>query len=173
MKPLKGIAEIKIIGVIASVNHRISKMGKPFGSFIFEDLTGTFEMPLFGENYLNYKKFLEPGYYLFIKGRVDNRWGKEDDFEFKINSIEMLPEIREKYFKTVNLEIELDDLNDNLVSIIYEKIKNNSGSALLNFIITNRKEQLAISMRSSKYKVSITNEMLQTFDEIGLTYKLN
>ncbi len=173
LKPLKGITEIKIIGVVASVNHRISKMGKPFGSFVFEDLTGTFEMPLFGENYLNYKKFLEPGYYLFIKGRVDNRWGKEDDFEFKINSIEMLPEIREKYFKTVNLEIELDDLNDNLVSIIYEKIKNNSGSALLNFIITNRKEQLAISMRSSKYKVSITNEMLQTFDELGLTYKLN
>jgi DNA polymerase III subunit alpha len=57
LKPLKGIAEIKIIGVVASVNHRISKMGKPFGSFVFEDLTGTFEMPLFGENYLNYKKF--------------------------------------------------------------------------------------------------------------------
>ena len=41
------------------------------------------------------------------------------------------------------------------------------------FIVTNRKEQMAISMRSSKFKVTLSNELLQSFDELGLTYKLN
>ena len=171
-KDLKGINEIRIIGVIASVNHRISKNGKPFGSFVLEDLSGTLEITLFGENYLNNKKFMEVGYYLFIKGRVDARWGKEDDLEFKISSVEMLTEVREKYFKTIKLELNLDTINDNLVSNIYEKIKGNAGSVAVNFIITSSKEQMALSMRSSKYAISIKNELLKSFEEIGIKYEL-
>ena len=172
LKTLKGV-ELKVVGVVASANHRMSKAGKPFGSFIIEDFSGFIEIPLFGENYLNYKKYLEAGYYLFIKGRVDNRWGKEDDFEFKISSIEMLTDVREKYIKNISVEVDLERLDDQFISLIFDKIKGNDGTASLNFIVTNRKEQMAISMRSSKYKVSLTNEMLQILDNLGLTYKLN
>jgi DNA polymerase III subunit alpha len=173
LKPLKGISEIKIIGVVASVNHRVSKAGKPFGSFILEDFNGMIEIPLFGDNYLNYKKYMEVGYYLYLKGRVENRWGKEDDFEFKITAIEMLPEVREKYIKNISVELDVDAINDGLVNTIFEHIKGNSGTASLNFIITNKKEQMAISMRSSKFQVSLSNEMLKSLDEMGLNYKLN
>lgn len=172
LKPLKGV-ELKVVGVVASANHRISKAGKPFGSFIIEDYSGFIEIPLFGENYLNYKKYLEAGYYLFIKGRVENRWGKEDDFEFKISSIEMLTDVREKYIKSISIEVDLERLDDRFITLLYDKIKGNDGTASLNFIVTNRKEQMAVSMRSSKFKVSLTNEMLKSFDELGLTYKLN
>jgi len=172
LKALKGV-ELKVAGVVASANHRMSKAGKPFGSFIIEDFSGFIEIPLFGENYLNYKKYLEAGYYLYIKGRVDNRWGKEDDFEFKISSIEMLTDVREKYIKNISVEVDLERLDDQFISLIFDKIKGNDGTASLNFIVTNRKEQMAISMRSSKYKVSLTNEMLQILDDLGLTYKLN
>ncbi|MCF8430177.1 MAG: DNA polymerase III subunit alpha [Bacteroidia bacterium] len=172
LKALKGV-ELKVVGVVASANHRMSKAGKPFGSFVIEDFSGFIEIPLFGENYLNYKKYLEAGYYLYIKGRVDNRWGKEDDFEFKISSIEMLTDVREKYIKNISIEVDLERLDDKFISLIYDKIKGNDGTASINFIVTNRKEQMAISMRSSKYKVSLTNEMLQILDELGLSYKLN
>ncbi len=105
----KGV-ELKVVGVVASANHRISKAGKPFGSFIIEDYSGFIDIPLFGENYLNYKKYLETGYYLYIKGRVENRWGKEDDFEFKISSIEMLTDVREKYIKNISIEVDLEPI---------------------------------------------------------------
>lgn len=172
LKSLKGV-ELKVVGVVASANHRISKAGKPFGSFIIEDYSGFIEIPLFGENYLNYKKYLEVGYYLFIKGRVDNRWGKEDDFEFKISSIEMLTDVREKYIKNISVELDVERLDDKFINLIYDKIKVNDGNATINFIVNSRKEQMAISMRSSKYKVSLTNEMLHFFDELGLSYKLS
>ncbi len=116
---------------------------------------------------------MEVGYYLYLKGRVENRWGKEDDFEFKISSIEMLPEVREKYIKNISVELDVDAINDRLVNTIFEHIKSNSGTASLNFIVTNKKEQMAISMRSSKFQVSLSNEMLKSLDEMGLNYKLN
>ena len=172
LKPLKGI-DIKVIGIVSSVNHRMSKNGKPYGSFVIEDFTGSYEFTLFGENYLNFKKYMDLEYFLYIKGKIDNRWNKEDDFEFKINSIEMLQEIRDKYIKNVSLEIELEKLNNELINKIFDNIKNNSGSTILNFIVSNKKEQMALSMRSTKFKVDVTNETLKLFDELGLTYKLN
>jgi DNA polymerase-3 subunit alpha len=172
LKPLKGI-DIKVIGIVSSVNHRMSKNGKPYGSFVIEDFTGSYEFTLFGENYLNFKKYMDLEYFLYIKGKIDNRWNKEDDFEFKINSIEMLQEIRDKYIKNVSLEIELEKLNNELITKIFDNIKNNSGSTILNFIVSNKKEQMALSMRSTKFKVDVTNETLKLFDELGLTYKLN
>jgi DNA polymerase-3 subunit alpha len=172
LKPLKGI-DIKVIGIVSSVNHRMSKNGKPYGSFVIEDFTGSYEFTLFGENYLNFKKYMDLEYFLYIKGKIDNRWNKEDDFEFKINSIEMLQEIRDKYIKNVSLEIELEKLNNELITKIFDNIKNNSGSTILNFIVSNKKEQMALSMRSTKFKVDVTNETLKFFDELGLTYKLN
>jgi DNA polymerase-3 subunit alpha len=172
LKPLKGI-DIKVIGIVSSVNHRMSKNGKPYGSFVIEDFTGSYEFTLFGENYLNFKKYMDPEYFLYIKGKIENRWNKEDDFEFRINSIEMLQEIRDKYIKNVSLEIELEKLNNELITKIFDNIKVNSGSTILNFIVSNKKEQMALSMRSTKFKVEVTNETLKFFDELGLTYKLN
>jgi len=172
LKPLKGI-DIKVIGIVSSVNHRMSKNGKPYGSFVIEDFTGSYEFTLFGENYLNFKKYMDPEYFLYIKGKIENRWNKEDDFEFRINSIEMLQEIRDKYIKNVSLEIELEKLNNELITKIFDNIKVNSGSTILNFIVSNKKEQMALSMRSTKFKVDVTNETLKFFDELGLTYKLN
>ncbi len=172
LKPLKGI-DIKVIGIVSSVNHRMSKNGKPYGSFVIEDFTGSYEFTLFGENYLNSKKYMDPEYFLYIKGKIENRWNKEDDFEFRINSIEMLQEIRDKYIKNVSLEIELEKLNNELITKIFDNIKVNSGSTILNFIVSNKKEQMALSMRSTKFKVDVTNETLKFFDELGLTYKLN
>lgn len=172
LKPLKGI-DIKVIGIVSSINHRMSKNGKPYGSFVIEDFTGSYEFTLFGENYLNFKKYMDPEYFLYIKGKIENRWNKEDDFEFRINSIEMLQEIRDKYIKNVSLEIELEKLNNELITKIFDNIKVNSGSTILNFIVSNKKEQMALSMRSTKFKVDVTNETLKFFDELGLTYKLN
>jgi DNA polymerase-3 subunit alpha len=85
----------------------------------------------------------------------------------------MLTDVREKYIKTISIEVDLERLDDKFITLIYDKIKGNDGSASLNFIVTNRKEQIAISMRSSKFKVTLSNELLQSFDELGLTYKLN
>jgi DNA polymerase-3 subunit alpha len=85
----------------------------------------------------------------------------------------MLTDVREKYIKNISIEVDLERLDDQFISLIYDKIKGNDGNASLNFIVTNRKEQMAISMRSSKYKVSLTNEMLQILDDLGLAYKLN
>ena len=41
--------EVCFAGIITEANHRMSKTGKPFGNFTVEDLSGNFQITLFGE----------------------------------------------------------------------------------------------------------------------------
>jgi DNA polymerase III subunit alpha len=165
--------EIKFAGVVSSVNHRVSQKGNPFGSFVLEDFSGTNEMTLFGNDYLNFRKYLELGYFLYIKARIQNRWGKDDDFEIKINSIEMLPDIREKYIKYLAIDLSVNDLNADILQFIQEQVKSNTGNALLSFRITDTNDAMAVNMVSSKFKISLSNDLLKSLDDFGLNYKLN
>ena len=51
---LKG-RELIVGGLVSKSTHRMSKTGKPFGSFIFEDYQESVEMVLFGDDYVKLK----------------------------------------------------------------------------------------------------------------------
>jgi DNA polymerase-3 subunit alpha len=47
--------EIRIAGILSSVNHRTTKKGDPMASFNLEDYTGSLNLALYSEDYLKYK----------------------------------------------------------------------------------------------------------------------
>lgn len=104
-----------IAGIVTTVEHRVSKNGKPFGTFSIEDFTGTTELVLFGEDYLKMKHFLSEGTMLFVKGKYQLRYNSEDRYELKIVSIQLLQDIRERLTKRVTLNVSLTDVNDILI----------------------------------------------------------
>lgn len=165
--------EVKFAGVVTTVAHRTSKNGKPFGSFTLEDFSGSHELVLFGEDYIKNRMYMEEGYFLFIKGRVQNRWNRDDDWEIKVNSIEMLPDIREKYIRSLSIDLQLSQLNEKTLDFIKTQSKKYPGTALLNFVLTDADDSLMLSMVSSKVRISLSNDVLKSFDDFGLTYRLN
>src|SRR4030095_13019281 len=85
-----------IAGIIAGVENKTSKNGRPFGVFTVEDFTGSTEMVLFGEEYLRNRHFLAEGNLLFLKGKYQLRFNSDDRYELKISSIQLLQEVRER-----------------------------------------------------------------------------
>lgn len=59
--------EVIIGGIIAAANHRVSKNGKPFGILVIEDYSDSFEMMVFGEDYVKFKGYLQEGYFVQIR----------------------------------------------------------------------------------------------------------
>ena len=66
--------DISIAGILSDVNHRMSKMGKPFGTFTIEDYSGSVQMALFGEDYGKMKEFLVQESFVFIRAKVQSRY---------------------------------------------------------------------------------------------------
>jgi DNA polymerase-3 subunit alpha len=170
--PLKG-KEVKVAGVVTAADHKVTQKGKNYGSITIEDFTGSYQMVLFQDSYINHRRFMEVGYFIYIKGRVDNRWQKENDFELKVQGMEMLNDVRDKYFGKITIQLELDKLNRDILTHFQSLSKTKPGNCVLNFDIIDSGENASLRMLSTKVKFSPNNEVLDWLDENGLKYKFN
>ena len=67
--------EILMGGIVTGFREGTTKTGKPFGILKLEDFTGSGEIALFGQDYIDYGRYGKPGMYLLINARVEpGRW---------------------------------------------------------------------------------------------------
>ncbi|MDC1109363.1 DNA polymerase III subunit alpha, partial [Flavobacteriaceae bacterium] len=70
--------ELAFGGILTEVEHRISRQGKGWASFIMEDYLDSYEFRIFGEDYLKFKHFLIINNFLFIKAFIREGWQNRD-----------------------------------------------------------------------------------------------
>ena len=158
--------DIRVGGIVSSVDHRLTKSGKPFGRLVLEDYTGKNEFTLWSEDYLKFKSFMTPGYNLFIEGTVAKKsWG-DMAAEFRIRSIELLNEIGAKRAKGVQLTIHPSILKPELIREIENICKSNSGSTPLYLRLRDPEEQVTVELLSRKYRIRPGEEAIRHFRKL-------
>ncbi len=171
--------DLVVGGLVVLASQRITKAGKPFGVFVFEDYDESCEIALFGDDFLKFKQFLTEGYFLQIKGRVGERFKKEGDWEFKVNSIDLLSELRDKLTKSITIRVEVQAINDGFMDKITEILEENKGNndrqnCKLNFEIFETSENLKLELPSKSLKINPNNQFLEQLTKLNiLNYYLN
>lgn len=161
------------------VNHRVSKTGKPFGNFTLEDYYGSHEFVLFGEDYVKNKLHMTIGYFVNIRGKViENRWNDTVRIDFKIHSMQLLSELRDKMLKSITLNIPLRDISDNLIkhldSLVKENTKEKDGTCYLKINVMDAEDNIQLTLPSRKIRVNPDNSFLSRIQTIpNISYKLN
>ncbi|RZK51418.1 MAG: DNA polymerase III subunit alpha, partial [Pedobacter sp.] len=145
--------DLVVGGLVVLATQRITKTGKPFGIFVFEDYDDSCEIALFGDDFLKFKQFLTEGYFLQIRGRVGERFRKEGDWEFKVTSIDLLAELRDKLTKCITIQVPIDAINDELmakIDVLLQENKENSEqhNCKLNFEVYDREQNIKIELPS-------------------------
>lgn len=167
MKQLSG-AELSVAGVVTSVMHRTSKMGKPFGSFVLEDYKGSHEFVLFGEDYIKYKNYLDNEMALHLRGKVQTRFNQPDNFEFKILRMQLLSEIKDKEFKSIKLKIGVKDLDADLLERMESLIRNHAnGKCSLEVLLEDPQENVSVKMFSKSIKVNLEPTFLDELSRMN------
>ncbi|MFM6937859.1 MAG: DNA polymerase III subunit alpha, partial [Aquirufa sp.] len=100
----------RLAGLVTDAQHRVTKTGRNFGSFTIEDFSGKSEFMLWSDDYVRFSNYLEKGKNLFITGQFKTRWGKENEFEFKVQSVILLESIKSIMTKELTLHIKAKDL---------------------------------------------------------------
>ncbi|MDN5202979.1 DNA polymerase III subunit alpha [Fulvivirgaceae bacterium BMA10] len=171
---LKG-KDIRIAGIVSEIAHRTTKTGKPFGTLTLEDYTDSHTIFFFSDDYIKFKEYMVNGWFLFIHGRVQPRWNG-DSFEFKVQNIELLSEIREKMTKGLLINVNIQDINNHLIQNLEKLVQNHPGSCYLSVNLIYEDSKINgnnIPLRSLKYNVNPTNELMQELDRFEeLTYKV-
>jgi DNA polymerase-3 subunit alpha len=148
--------DIKVAGIISSVNHRVSKNGKPFGSFVLEDYTDTFTFFLFGDDYLKYRQYLEQGWSLYVGGKMENSKFNNSGYEFKISRLEILSQIKEKFTKTLTLHISEEKVKPLFVEKLINLINSNPGNCALQLLLKGEENKVFLVSKSKKINVDMS-----------------
>ena len=171
--------ELVIGGLVAMASQRITKTGKPFGTFVFEDYDDSCEIALFGDDFLKFKQFLTEGYFLQIRGKLGLRFGKEGDWEFKITSIDLLSGLRDKLTKSLTLQFPIEAVNNSFMQQIQAILDENRENAevqncKLNFEVYDREKGLKLEMPSKNQKINPNNQFLNGIKNLNFVdYRLN
>ncbi|QOI97537.1 MAG: DNA polymerase III subunit alpha [Flammeovirgaceae bacterium] len=159
--------EKKVCGIVTSVEHRMTKTGRPFGKFTLEDYSGNFTFTLFGDQYRKYKDFMSQGWFLFVEGAVQrNNWGNMN-LEFQIRNIENLHDLAEKRVQGIALKLPLQAINPELILTIEETVKKNPGKSSFHLYVLDEQESIQTELLSRTYRVNASNAVIQAFKKLG------
>ncbi|NIJ54270.1 DNA polymerase III subunit alpha [Dyadobacter arcticus] len=166
--------EISVAGIVTSSQEKMSRNGSNFMIFKIEDYQGSMEMLLGGEDYIRFKNYMQVGQFLYIKGKVQNRWKQEDQFEFKISQIQLLPEIREKMCKKIKINLTLDQIDAQFIHLLNDTFNSHPGACSVNMTVIDPDTHLEVEMLSRGYRISPSNELFKELRGFhGVKFSLN
>ena len=167
--------ELAIATICTGVQDRLTKKGKPFGILEVEDFHASHSFFVFGEDYIKLKPYFISEQYLFIKGKVQPRpWSKDvDDVEFKISSIELLSELRDKSVKSITLNVETKDVTDEFIEKINAILTQHQGKCDFSIQVKDNEEGV-VKLQSRTKRIELTDAFLESIDNMKeISYKLN
>jgi DNA polymerase-3 subunit alpha len=171
--------ELVIGGLVVVAEQRMTRTGKPFGTIVFEDYDDSCELALFGEDFIKFKQFLTDGYFLQIRGRVGERFRKEGDWEFKITSMALLSDLRDKLAKCITIQIPIEGIDEEFIKNVNAIIEDNKETTeqqncQLHFAVYDREQNIILEMPSKSLKINPNNHFLEQLTKLNvINYKLN
>lgn len=166
LEPLAG-KDLRLGGIVSNVEHRTTKTGKPFGKFTLEDYSGSYSFVLFGEDYLKFRNFLNPGWFLFVESTVlRNSWGQQS-LECKVRSIDLLNELGIKKSKGLQLRVSVSDITPDLIRHIEKTCTEYAGNTPLYLKVRDEQDNITLELLSRKYRVNPVNELVRTISKVA------
>jgi len=148
-----GAREIIMGGIVVGVRSSFDKNNRPFGITRIEDYSGNAELPLFGEEWLKWSRFMTEGNFLYIKGVVQQRFPNSSRMELKITSIELLPDVADKVIDSLTLNMDLDNIDLEKVNEL-RQLTSDTGKVQLKFVIRDLSQGNSVELVSPE-KISI------------------
>ncbi|MCB0761706.1 MAG: DNA polymerase III subunit alpha [Flavobacteriales bacterium] len=165
--------ELSVAGMVTEAAHRFTKNNKPFGVIHLEDYDDNARFFLFGDEYLKFKDYLVEGWFLFLKGRVQTKRFAKDpsELEFKINQVELLADVRERFAKHLRISLNLNDINDDLTESMWDVLNKHRGNCKVRIQVAN--VDTSLEMPATNIKVELSNDLIKALDELPqLEYKI-
>ena len=173
MQALAG-RKISMGGVVSDPPRTgFTKKGSPYGVARVEDFSGTAELFFMGEEWMKKQNYFIPGNFLYIKGSCQPRRWDNTKYDFVIDSIELMPEIKEGMVKSITLSFDIMSLTDEFYSYLTDYIEKNPGKSRLVLRIKDYEQEFTLELASKSHEIEVKQEFidyLKTFENIEYSF---
>lgn len=176
MNDLDALANREVVlgGLVSSTREGMTRTNKPYMIIKIEDFTGSGEVPLFGDDYINFSKYGRQGLYVLIKGRIQPKRFNDNQFELKIQSIQLLPEVKDQLIEKITIVLPLHEMNSQMIEELSTLTKNNPGNSSLYFQIVDGEKNMKVDLFSRNSKIEVKRELIEYLVENeDIVFKIN
>jgi DNA polymerase III subunit alpha len=165
--------EISVAGIITKSVFRQSKKGNPFALFSIEDYDGSLDMALFGEEFRKNQHLLSVGEFVYLIGSVQERYNQIGMWELKVQSIQLLTEVRDKMSKTVCIDVKASVIDEELVERLEYLVQQYPGKCNFQINIKDEEKGILLDTMSRKFKIDPSNELIADLEKLEqIKYKI-
>jgi DNA polymerase-3 subunit alpha len=166
--------DVTLGGVVTGTRSGFTKNNKPFGITKLEDFSGTYEIALFGDDWMRFNNYMKEGYFLFIRGRIAPRKYGPDTYELKVGTIDLLPDVKDSLLQSITISIMSEYLNEEIVDNLVTLLKESPGSAEVHIQLRDGEGLYQADLKSKNTRISITNKLIHYIKSLeGVNYKFN
>ena len=165
--------EYTIGGLVVEAKSLTSRIGSQFGIIKIEDYTGSAEIRLFGQDYINYNKYGIKGNaiivtYTYKKGKYN------DKVYMTISGIQSLEEVQGTAISGITLDVAEKDLEGQAFMTLLDENIVNDGECAKSFSINlmNEKQSLPFTMISGR-RLNLTKNLILQLEDLGIKYTVN
>jgi DNA-directed DNA polymerase III (polc) len=175
-----------IAGLVANVNRKLNKNGKPWIEFSIEDYTSSVVFRLFGKDYEAFMPYIVNGEALLLKVVIQPRFlgyqtkqNVQDDVEkqsgpieceTRIKKISLLSNTKENFIKSFTINLPISTLDKKFRKEFVSKLKSNKGKKLLCIKIIDSENKMSVEFFSKKYTVDVNDNLIDYLTHQGLSY---
>ena len=164
--------ELTFGGLVVGYETKISRKGSQFGIMKIEDYSGSYEIRLFGKNFIEYDKYGKPGTPILVRGMYQKR-KFNDSVDLNILSMDLLEDYKGKMIHSICIEINVDDLNDRISELLKDYLgKSTENRANLYYKLVDVDKKHSVTLLS-KYKMPVTKQLIECLKENGLEFEVN
>ncbi|MFY7786496.1 MAG: DNA polymerase III subunit alpha, partial [Thermoflexibacteraceae bacterium] len=163
--------DIALAGILGDVSIKQSKNGKTFALANLTDYNGSVQIAFFGDDYAKNIAYLKNGEFLFIKGKVEERYNQQGVWEFRPKTISYLADLRDKA-KWLEVTLVPSALNQDTIQTLNSLFAKHSGNCELRVRVIDKDENIDLPTRSTKFRVNPNNDLLNELKGLGVVGKV-
>jgi DNA polymerase-3 subunit alpha len=125
-------------GIVSNVQRRTAKNGKEWASFNLEGYDESFEFKIFGEDYLNFHRYLLPNNFVYFKLLIKEGWvnrdtGKKTDPRIQFSDAKQLQDVLGIFAKRLIVLLNIKDLHPEFIHKLSHLFNENKGDNQVTF----------------------------------------
>jgi DNA polymerase-3 subunit alpha len=164
--------ELFIPVVVLSSEERQTVKGDTFSNVMIEDYTDQYKLTVFGENFLRFRHFFQPGVFLTVRGKIDARWNS-NRLEFMLTDVELLQNLRDKRVKGIHVTMTNAEVNHLMIEDLNQVFIKYQGTCDVHFTIMDQVEGIELRMTSKTVRVKPDPELYEALTKMNLEFRLN
>ena len=160
-----------VAGMVTESFTNFNKRGDKFSKFTLQDMTGSFDFFLGGEEFRKFEHYSQVGEVLYLEGSFSS-WSNGRVF-FKLKNIQLLASVGETMTRSIMLYVPINRLDETMLNRIYTTAENMKGEHKLGITVIDVETNHHLKMASRSHKVKVDYEFIEAIEAIGLSFKVN